>query len=314
MDTSLQLSAILVAGACRKRCQRNVKALCNQTAAAQMEIIIVDMAPLEIPRLETPDGLKIVYLSTPEARLWSEARLEGLKLATAPVVAFIEDHCFPAPTWAAVLIEAHKEPWAAVGYAFVNANPHTYMSRGSMVNDYGFWMHPATGGAAKFLPGSNVSYKRDILLSFGDQLKFMLTPDFNLQETFIKRGIPMCIEPRALAAHQNFRHLPSLMHANYALARLLAARRVRAQSWPMARRMFYLLVTPVSAPVLGVLRLLLSLRGRESLVPAMLAGLPIYTITHAWSAWGESIGYMFGQGSAEEELNDWEISVVRDAD
>lgn len=279
-----------------------------------MEIIIIDMAPLDTPRLHTRDGLRVVYLSRPHAALWSEARLEGLRTATAPVVAFIEDHCFPAPTWAEVLIDAHKASWAAVGYAFVNANPGTYMSRGSMVNDYGFWMHPARSGPATFLPGSNVSYKRDVLLSFGDRLAFLLTPDFNLQESLLNRGIPMCIEPRALAAHQNFRDLPSLMRANYALARLLAARRVRAHSWSLARRVFYLVVTPVSAPALGVLRLLLGLRGRGSLIPVVLAGLPIYTITHAWSAWGEAIGYLFGQGGAEEDLHRWELDVERDAD
>jgi hypothetical protein len=43
-------------------------------------------------------------------------------------VAFIEDHGFPARDGAEKLIEAHVGPWAAVGYAFTNANPKSYLS------------------------------------------------------------------------------------------------------------------------------------------------------------------------------------------
>ena len=34
-----------------------------------------------------------------------------------------EDHCFPADGWAEALVAAHQGPWAAVGPAFLNANP-----------------------------------------------------------------------------------------------------------------------------------------------------------------------------------------------
>ncbi|MBK5298866.1 MAG: glycosyltransferase [Vicinamibacteria bacterium] len=313
MDEGPQLSAIVVVGTCRRRSQRVVTALCRQSAIAVMEVIVVDLCGAGEARLETLDGVRVVYLSRPTASLWSTARFEGLCRASAPVVAFIEDHCFPAPTWAVALIEAHQAPWVAVGYAFTNANPKTYISRGSMVNDYGFWLHPARPGAAVFLPGNNISYKRDVLLSYGDRLEGLLTPDFSLQEALARRGLPMCIEPQAMAAHQNFTRLAHLMRANRAYARLLAARRVRFQSWSVPRRVFYALVTPVSAPLLGVLRLLGSLRGRTSLLPVVLAGLPVHAITHGWSAWGEAAGYLFGEGSAEQELHYWEIEAEREA-
>jgi hypothetical protein len=276
-----------------------------------MEIIVMDIDSTGTPKLVTPGGVRVVYLARPDMALWSRARCEGFRHSRAPIVAFIEDHCYPARDWAAALIDAHQSPWVAVGYAFTNANPQTYLARGGMVNDYGFWLHPARGGPATFLPGNNVSYKRDLLLSFGEELETLLTPDFNLQEILMRRRLPMCIEPRALAAHENFTQLRPLMHANYAYARLLAARRATLQSWGRFRRIVYGLATPASAPALGTMRLLLSLRGRESLIPVVLAGLPVYMLTHLWSAVGESLGYLFGEGTAEKDLNRWEIEFER---
>ena len=64
--------------------------------------------------------------------------------------------------------------------------------------------------------------------------------------------------------------------------------------------------------MLGSLRLLLSLRGREVPIPSVLKGLPVYFITHAWSALGEAIGYVFGEGTSERDLNRWEIAFERE--
>jgi hypothetical protein len=305
------LSAIVVVGPCRRRAQRVVDALCHQTAIDRMEVIVVDLAEPGVASLRIPANVNAQYILRPDLDLWAKARCVGLELATAPIVAFTEDHCFPARDWAEALIEAHKVPWAAIGYAFVNANPQTYWSRASMVNDYGLWLHPAPPGALTLMPGNNISYKRDALTSYGAELEHLLTPDFNLQQRFIAEGKPMCIAPKAISAHQNFNELIPLMRANYAYARLLAARRAASQRWSGMRRILQALLTPAAGPVLGGLRLLSSLKGRRSLAPEVLKGFPVYFITHACSSIGEALGYVLGEGSSERDLNRWEIAYER---
>lgn len=307
----LELSAVVVVGPCRRRAQRVVDALCHQTAIDRMEVIVVDLAGPADPSLNIPAGINAQYIRRPDLDLWARARCVGLEVSTAPIVAFTEDHCFPAAGWAAALIEAHREPWAAIGYAFINANPQSYWSRASMVNDYGLWLHPAVPGAMTLMPGNNISYKREALRSYGDELEHLLTPDFNLQQRFISEGKPMCIAPAAISAHQNFNELIPLMRANYAYARLLAARRAGSQRWSAVRRWVQALLTPAAAPLLGTLRLLTSLRGRRALVPEVIKGLPVYFITHAWSSIGEALGYVVGEGSSERDLNRWEIAYER---
>jgi len=96
---------------------------------------------------------KIIELGETSSR--GHANAAGVYNATAPVVAFGEDHCYPYKTWAEALIEAHRQPWAAVGPVVLNANPRTMISRGDILIGYGEWLEPAVAGIAQQLPGHN---------------------------------------------------------------------------------------------------------------------------------------------------------------
>jgi hypothetical protein len=287
-------------------------ALYAQTAADAIEIIVIDVAGAGVPDLATSDRAKTTYVKRPALASWACARVEGVRCASAPVVAFIEDHCFPAEGWAAALIEAHRGPWAAVGYAFTNANPETYASRAGLFADYAPWAHPARHGPARLLPGNNVSYKREFLLTLGDRLETVIAPDFNLHEEIRGRGLPMFVESRALAAHENFTNVIGLLNANHYYCRLLAANRAESQAWGAAKRLAYGFGVPLGAPAIKFLRLLSSLRGRRALWPAFVASLPVLWLCYAWAAAGESAGYLFGAGRAEAGFNHWELEAERE--
>ena len=306
-----RLSVVLVAGSQRARAQRVLDALAAQTAAARIEVVIVDVASGDVPRLDTAD-LRTVYVRRPDIDRWGAARAEGVHAAGTAIVAFIEDHCFPARTWAETLIATHRGPWAAVGYAFTNANPETYVSRSSMMARYGAFALPCTGGPSRFLSGNNVSYKRDVLLELGPALPDLLAIDFNLQERLGRRGIPMFVEARAHAAHQNFTSVIREGRTGHWYCRLLAARRAETQSWGAARRLAYGLAVPLGAPLVRLARLVRGLGGRRSLWPTVAAGLPVIVIEYLFDASGEALGYLLGAGRAERETMRWELESDRD--
>ena len=52
-----------------------------------------------------------------------DAAAKGIRAATAPIVAMIEDHSYPEPEWAEALLRAHAGPWTVVGPVVANANP-----------------------------------------------------------------------------------------------------------------------------------------------------------------------------------------------
>jgi hypothetical protein len=306
----IELSAVLVAGPCRARAQRVLDALGAQTARDRMELVVVDLAPHAAP-LRTPDGTPAEYLERPGLDHWGGAKAEGLRAARGAVVAFLEDHCYPAPGWADAVLDAHRGPWAGVGYAFTNANPGSYVSRTSLLARYGAFAHPARGGEAVTVSGNNVSYKRDVLMGLGDDLEDLLAIDFNVQERLRRRGHRLSVEPRALAAHENFERVSLEGRTGRPYCRLLAAERARSGGWSRLRRLAYGIGAPLGAPAMRLARLTLSLRGRRELWRDFVLGLPVIAVMYLWDASGEAAGYLLGPGHAPRETLRWELEELR---
>jgi hypothetical protein len=303
------LSTIVIVGTCRKRSQRAVDALYTQSASQSMEIIIADRGGEKYLKLNTQAHVPTTYLVRPFDATWAGVRAAAIYAARGRIIAFIEDHTIPAENWAEMLLQAHQGHWAAVGYGFTNANPESYMSRASMFSDYALWMDPLPSGPADLLPGNNVSYNRDILLSLGDRLKTELGVDFNIHEALREKGYPLYLEGRALVAHENYDTLGALLGANHFYCWLLAAE--RAQSWSLMRRIVYGLAVPLGAPLIKLIRLIRSLRRRRPLWSHFWNTLPVLLLAYLWSAVGESLGYLLGTGSSDKEFTTWELNRER---
>jgi hypothetical protein len=306
----VELSAVLVAGPCRARGQQVLDALGGQTARDRMEVVLVDLQPTLEP-LRLPEGMPTQRIERPGLELWGPARSDGLRAARAPVVAFVEDHCYPEPDWADVLLEAHRGPWAAVGYAFTNANPETYVGRASMIARYGPFAHPARGGEAPMVSGNNVSYKRDVLFALGDDLDELLAVDFNVQARLRRQGHRLYVEPRALAAHENYEQVSLDGRTGRAYCWLLAADRARSEGWGRMRRLLYGIGAPLGAPAIRLARLARGLRGRRELWRDFFLGLPVIVTMYLWDASGEAAGYLRGRGHSQREALRWELEELR---
>lgn len=306
-----RLSCIMVAGACRSRVQHALNRLCAQTVLPSLEIIVVDVSSPGSTPLTFPEHAPVTLLPAPGLNNWGQARRLGLERSSAPVVAFTEEHCFADPGWAAALIEAHQGPWSSVGYAFRNANRDSYVSRSAMITDYGKWLDPIPRGPISWLPGNNVSYKREALLSLGPQLDNALASDFIAHEIFRRRGLKMFVEPAALAHHLNFTTVWETALTNYYWCRAMAASRAKAGQWSRPRLILQALVTPAAAPVLRLARLTVQLRHRRPLWRPFLAAIPVFLPVSLCGGIGEAAGYLLGAGHAEFQLKRWELDVER---
>jgi hypothetical protein len=305
-----RLSVVMVVGACRDRAQYALNRLCAQTPIDALEIVVVDVAANGLPNLSIPFGAPVTVVSARGLEHWGKARRLGLERTSAPIIAFIEEHCFTEPGWAAALIEAHEGPWASVGYGFRNANPESYVSRAAMVTDYGLWLDGTPRGRVWWLPGNNVSYKREAFLSLGDRIEDALATDFVAHEMFRERGLPMFVESRALAKHMNFTTVRETAITNYVWCRAMAARRANAAGWSTLRRIAQAFVTPATAPVYRVVRLIGTLR-RGRTLGQFTASLPVLVVVSLWAGVGEAAGYALGAGNAEAQLKRWELDVER---
>lgn len=311
MRSSPNLAAILVVGDSRERAQRSLESLYAQTIADTMEIVVVDLKTRDVPELSVSSRTSTHYVTLGRDATWGQARAIAARLAAAPILAFIEDHCTAAVDWAEALVRAHQQPWAAVGYAFTNPRPESYLSRAIIMSEYGRWLHPTQSRPARVLPCGNVSYKRDVLLSFGDELNSLLTPDFVVHERLIQRGLGLYVESQAIVAHDSLVKLSDLISASFLFCRILASNRVLTQRWSRLRRLGYGLATPVVSPGIALWRLFASRHGTSGDVGALLIYLPVVLIKGLASALGESVGYLVGAGSSEVQFVKWEVHIDR---
>ena len=224
--------------------------------------------------------------------------------ARAPIIAFAEDHSFPQEGWAAAIVDAHREPHAAVGPAVHNANPGTMVSWADLLMGYGPWLAPTTSGPRDHLPGHNTSYKRAALLAFGDDLPALIESETPMQWRLREAGHGLYLDARARVAHTNFERLPTWLFVSYHAGRVFAA--TRALAWPWWHRAAFALATPL-VPLVRLRRHLGQARSAgwpwsrvARLAPTLLIGLIADGI-------GQGMGVIGGAGRSRETLVAWEF-------
>ncbi|MGH9383477.1 MAG: glycosyltransferase [Vicinamibacterales bacterium] len=305
-DQPLELSVIVVAPYGFEPMRRLIRYLAEQTIRGRMEIVIVGQSRSDLrvddDALTSFGGHQVVEVG-PITEL-SNPRQAGILAARAPIVALTEDHCFPAPDWAEALVKAHRGPWAAVGPAVGLANPQRYRAWTNYVLQYGAWAQPTTGGEMTDLPGHNSSYKRALLIDYGDRLADLLVADTMLHWDLHERGHRLFLDPAARVYHVYMTQFSPFISENYYIGRQFAA--ARRRRWSIVTRLAFIVGTP-AIPVVRLVRILRRMR-ECGWLSALLPGiLPSLFLALAASAAGEFMGYAFGMGDAATKTVDLDI-------
>ena len=306
------VSAILVVGECRKRCQDALNALLAQTLIDRMEIVVVDVANTSEPDLVYPVQSPTRYFRKSPAMHWQEARILALQESRAEIIAFTEEHAYPEPRWAEAVLKAHRAgEWPIVGYAFRNANPDSYISRGGLISDYGRFMLPLESGVKGSTSGNNTAYKRGFLEEAMREFGTFPFPDFILQDYCVIKGLPLYVASDAVLYHENYENIRGLMAANFFYCHVMAGNRARFYKWSTARRLLYFCGTVFAAPPLKAWRLVVSFKGRPGLLTEFIKTFPVSLLTFFVSSVGEAIGYIYQIPEAEYRFTRWEINTLR---
>jgi len=283
---------------------RTVGHLAGQSIASEIELVIVTPASaLAVPEPEVRAFGRWQVVAVNGWGSTSEARAAGIRAATSPIVALVEDHCYPTPGWAQALVDAHREDWAGVGPVVLNANPATLVSWANLLIEYGPWLAPLPRGAYAHIPGHNSSYKRDRLLEYGDRLPELLEAESVLQWDLGRRGHRFAIEPAARSRHENFALFRPSLQLRFHGGRLFAAN--RARTWGVARRLAF----AAGAPLIPLLRTWRARRHARRLKDSRRRrGLLLVTfLLLVVDGLGEAAGYAAGGGRAMARLTDLEF-------
>lgn len=303
------LTVVVLAGPLRRRAERVLEALARQSALDRLEVIVADGAPRErAPRI--PEDLGVRLVTPPPGVAFGELRLAGLEAGSAPYVAFLDDHCYPDPAWAAGVIAAFEGPWAAVGYAFRVANPESRTARAIALAEVGEWQVPVRSGPRPRLAGNNVAYRRADLDALGQPLGQLLDVDFNLQRALVDAGRTLYLAEDAQVDHEHFTKVSEAIRGNALYCAVLAQR--RARGWGAARRLAYATVVPAVAPLRRLQALAGAVPSRPGLGRALLIRWPFLALFYACCALGEAAGYLRPRGDYAARFASAELGGVRD--
>jgi hypothetical protein len=288
--------------------RETVVRLARQTIVQSIELVLVcpsrEQLRLEEALVAGFAGVTVVEVGPVGTR--GQANARGVREARAEVVALAEDHCFPDPEWAANLVRRHAEPWAAVGPAVRNANPNTMVSWADLLIGYGPWLEPVAAGDVPFLPGHNTSYKRRILLNYGERLETMMDAETILHWDLGAHGERLFLEPAARVAHTNFSRWRSWLPVQFLAGRSFAGARSTGMS--LLARVVYVAGSPL-IPLVRLVRLGRVAR-RSRLRLRFAAALPALAIGLALDGLGQMTGYAFGAGESHRKLAPYEFRRV----
>jgi hypothetical protein len=278
--------------------RRTVAALRAQTALDKIELILLGPTPeslaVDESDIEGFASFKTIVLDSLAKS--STVRAIGTRTATAPIVAFMQDHAFPVPGWAQALLDCYKGPWSGVGFVFANDNPNTATSWCNFLLQYGDWVDPLPPGEPEYIGGHMASYRRKVLLEYGDDLARKLETSVAMHWEMKKRGHRFAVASGAVIYHQNHsRFLPSVS-LRFQTGRLFAAN--RTASWPLHRRLLYAMASPL-IPLVRICRIMRAAI-RIRLIRILPRLIPVSTILLICDGLGQAWGSLTGCGGAME--------------
>ena len=294
-----ELTAVLVTPEKFDTCRPALDHLRKQTVRGQLEVVIV--APhlsdlkADAALLEGFDSYQLVELGHP-LESTGRAVAEGFRRAKAALVVYSEEHAYPTRDWAEILIRTHREvPHPAVGFAVGNANPGP-VSWAHLFAQFGPVVEPVGTGLATALAGHHVSYKKEYLLGYAQQLGPLMENECALHIDLRERGYQLYVAGEAVSRHVNISEALQFCKLDFLGQWGFGASRARVGGWSRARRLIYVCATPL----IPVVRLVRSVRhfyrtGRGSLLPA---SLPYLLIALVCGAAGEALGYLLGEKAA----------------
>jgi hypothetical protein len=301
-----ELSVVVVTD-CFRTIRKVVEHLRAQTVVDRLELVLVapseQALALDRPAVDGFAATRVVEAGSIVPL--GPARAAGIRASAAELVALVETHVFTDPRWAEALIAAHRQPWAAVGAAFGNANPRTAVSWSNLLLDYGSWTGPRTTGVVPQLPSNNSCYRRELLLELGPLLEEGMGFGPPMHAELRARGHRLLLAADAKVVHLNVDLLGAWIVERFLHGRVVAGK--RASRWSARRRTVYALGSPL-IPAVRAWRIWRYSGGavrEHRLLPRVLPPLAVGLIV---STLGEIVGFAFGEGDAEAEIAKYEIS------
>lgn len=298
MTAAAPALSVLVATSGRGRTvRRTLRHLRAQSIADRVEVILIGPEESSFDDLgasETAGFARCRRLGIGPFDEVERAFVPGIRSASAPIVALLENHVYPDPDWARAVVRAFEGPWTAVGSVISNANGATATSWVEHFMTYGQHDETAKGGEVTRIPRNNSTFRREALLAFGDRLPDVLARDGGLLDALRRDGRRFWRAGDARMRHLNPSRLRSMLRLRFHSGRASADTRARTAGWSPARRLLYVATSP-AFPVLRLRAMWPGLRAHPARAE-MPTIAPLLALVLVLDAVAQAAGFALGAG------------------
>jgi hypothetical protein len=222
---SPELSVVFMIDGQRRRAVWAVHAVLEQRDV-DLEVLLFDFGHTDHPPLAGSEDPRVRTIPSTRGAGYGDTLAAAAHAARAPIVAFVEEHVVVRPGWARAIRRAHDGPWAAV---CGEVEPGDLSSPNSLRQELvsrNVWSTPARDGESILLRWQNVSYKRELLLGYGDRLPRLLDAEGTLFRQLRADGHRLAVAADAHMVHAHEESWLGFLVGSFHSNRLAAARGV----------------------------------------------------------------------------------------
>jgi hypothetical protein len=310
------ISVVIIVDKQRERGDCCLASVLQQSIINDLEVILVDLAENVAP-LKQSNHPAIRCITIPGAvktMTFGEVRAEALRIANAPIIAFLEEHSAALPGWASATLKAFHELGDA--YAGVSGPPINDLTQTTILDAIKLMnaLNPLPAHShrdAQVLTYNNTSYRRDVLLKYDNLLPTLLTSEGLLYAQLIRDGYKLAEVSDIKFIHVREKFLSGHGQNGYYTNRNIARQWANHLKWSNRKKF----LTIIGAPLLPWARTakLMAFWWRKdpTKLGLMLRNILTVTAINYYAVLGQAMGLAFGEGDAGIRYLDYAVNVPR---
>jgi hypothetical protein len=301
------MTVVVVIGTVRTRPTAALASLLGQARAQEVDVLLVETAPVGTPPLPGSDNPQVRTIRVAEHLDTGGIRAQVVRCVQTPLVAFVEEHVYLLPGWlAAVLAAFESGPWAAVCGGLQFSTPAADAAAQATAQNFAPWLENSTSGVRPLLIGRNTAYRRDVLLALGDDLPRLLLADSLIYARLTQAGHQLYYTAAAQAYHRNELTLPVMFNDYAVYHACLGWARAADMGW--AERLLRTAALPLFIAKRTLDSLRIHRRYAKLAARPWAARLGVALWIHSAEAWGLLRGYLGLVGDRRAQLRANEVN------
>jgi hypothetical protein len=263
----------------------------SQSLTDRVEILVV-ISQAEAEKLA---GADIRVLPVASVYPLNSARAAGVREAAGKYVFMGETHSFPREGMFDAMVDAHESGAIIVVPSLENENPTGLVSWACFLSGYASWTAWRERGVIASAPLFNVSYRKSFLLESGESLDRLLLIREDISSSVEEADGTIFFEPAARIGHVNIARAGDWLPQRIVAGRTIGS--MRSREWPAGKRIALGLAFPL-IPFVLLRKHWRGITGTIARNDLSRAVLPLMLLGMLFQAWGEMLGYLFGESTA----------------